>query len=455
MLQAEQVLQGRYQLQRLLGQNAGRQTWLAVNIKESPAQRVIVKLLAFNPQMHWDEHKLFDREAQVLKHLNHARIPQYRDYFCIDREAGAGLPWFGLVQEYIPGDSLQHLLDMGQRFTQKQALHIATSVLEILTFLHELSPPVFHRDIKPSNLILGKDGRVYLVDFGAVQDRATAEGVTFTVVGTNGYTPPEQLWGRAVPASDLYALGATLIHLLTGIPPADLPQRQMRIQFSDRVRLDPRFAQWLEQLTEPSPERRFSTARQALSALPANSPTQKASQRDYPRRSGKGDRSSVCYSRLAGLAFLQVAVIGLATTLVVPAFHIQTTRAKYAEAKHNMTRINRAQQNYHTDNYTFSDSLPELNLDIPTQTTNYEYSTRTTANAAFSYGVSRNGKLKSYVGGVFLIPPTDTNAQVTADEELTRAILCEAASPGTIQLTEPTLLDGQLACSPGTANISR
>src|SRR5919199_3817668 len=267
MLQAEQILQKRYQLQQQLGQNAGRQTWLAVNLDESPAQSVIVKLLAFNPQMHWDELKLFEREAQVLKHLNHPRIPQYRDYFAVDRETGDGLPWFGLVQEYIPGNSLQELLNQGQRFTQQQAQQIATNVLEILIYLHELSPPVLHRDIKPSNLILGKDGQVYLVDFGAVQDRATVEGVTFTVVGTSGYAPPEQLWGRAVAASDLYALGATLIHLLTGTPPADLPQDDLRIQFSDKVTLSPSFVSWIEKLTEPSLKRRFSTAKQALTAL--------------------------------------------------------------------------------------------------------------------------------------------------------------------------------------------
>ncbi|MFB8791239.1 MAG: serine/threonine-protein kinase, partial [Potamolinea sp.] len=214
MLQTAQVLKERYQLQELLGQNAGRQTWLAEDLEAQPRHSVIVKLLAFNPQMHWDELKLFEREAQVLKHLNHRRIPQYCDYFSVDKETGSGLPWFGLVQEYIPGESLQQLLDKDKRFSEKQAKEIAENVLKILIYLHELSPPVLHRDIKPSNLILGKNEQIYLVDFGAVQDKATAEGVTFTVVGTSGYAPPEQLWGRAVAASDLYALGATLIHLL-------------------------------------------------------------------------------------------------------------------------------------------------------------------------------------------------------------------------------------------------
>jgi hypothetical protein len=111
---------------------------------------------------------------------------------------------------------------------------------------------------------------VYLVDFGAVQDRAAAEGATFTVVGTYGYAPLEQLGGRATPASDLYALGATLIHLLTGVAPADLPQQNGRIQFADRVCLNPGFVRWLERLTEPNLSRRFSTAQQALEALNEN-----------------------------------------------------------------------------------------------------------------------------------------------------------------------------------------
>ncbi len=268
-MQAENILQERYKLKQHLGQNAGRQTWLATDLKASPPSPVIVKLLAFNPQMQWDELKLFEREAQVLKNINNFYIPQYRDYFTVNDVEGSGLIWFGLVQKYIPGDSLKQLLDSGQDFTEAQVRLIATQVLYTLMGLHELSPPVIHRDIKPSNLILGENNQIYLVDFGAVQDRAKAEGATFTVVGTSGYAPPEQLWGKVVPASDLYALGATLIHLLTGISPAELPQRQMQIQFKERVKINPEFAHWIAQLIQPAPERRFSTVREALKALQA------------------------------------------------------------------------------------------------------------------------------------------------------------------------------------------
>jgi serine/threonine protein kinase len=264
MLQAGQVLHERYKLQQKLGQNAGRQTWLAEDLTAHPAgELVIVKLLSFGGDVQWDDLKLFEREAQVLKQLSHPRIPKYRDYFSIDDRT----LWFGLVQEYIPGSSFKELLNQGKRFTESELRKIAEEILKILVYLHELNPPVLHRDIKPSNLIWGEDKRVYLVDFGAVQDKAAAEGATFTVVGTYGYAPVEQFGGRAVPASDLYALGATLIHLATGTSPADLPQRDMRIQFSDRVSLSPSFSSWIEHLTEPALEERLSSAFLALNGL--------------------------------------------------------------------------------------------------------------------------------------------------------------------------------------------
>nr|WP_322112028.1 serine/threonine-protein kinase [Aerosakkonema funiforme] len=263
MLESGQILQGRYQLKQKLGKNAGRQTWLAEDLATETKEKVVVKLLAFGGEVQWDDLKLFEREAQVLKQLDHPRIPKYRDYFHIDDRT----LWFGLVQEYIPGASLKELLSQGRKFTKKEIHKITVSVLNILFYLHDKNPPVLHRDIKPSNLIWGEDEYIYLVDFGAVQDRAATEGATFTVVGTYGYAPMEQFGGRAVPASDLYALGATLIHLLTGIPPADLPQKNLQIQFADKVNLSPHLASWLMKMTEPALERRFSNVREALENL--------------------------------------------------------------------------------------------------------------------------------------------------------------------------------------------
>lgn len=112
MLPCGQVLQGRYQLKQNLGENASRQTWLATDLEVSDAEnsRIIVKLLTFGGQFQWENLKLFEREAQVLKQLNYLQIPKYRDYFCIDDR----LLYFCLVQEYISGSSLKELLNQGK-----------------------------------------------------------------------------------------------------------------------------------------------------------------------------------------------------------------------------------------------------------------------------------------------------------------------------------------------------
>ena len=263
MLEEKQILQQRYQLKQKIAQNAGRQTWLAEDISIQPAETVILKFLSFGEQFQWQDLKLFEREAEILKQLSHHRIPKYRDSFSLEDNHN----WFALVEEYIPGESLKQLIEKKQRFTEDELRKIAQDVLEILCYLHTLNPLVIHRDIKPSNLIIGEDKKVYLIDFGAVQDSAAAQGATFTVVGTYGYAPIEQFGGRTVPASDLYALGATLIHLATGRIPADLPQKKMRIQFQDKVSLSDNFINWIEKLTEPDIEDRFTIASEALEAL--------------------------------------------------------------------------------------------------------------------------------------------------------------------------------------------
>ncbi len=264
MLNPHDVLRDRYQLQRKLGQTAGRQTWLALDQASQPSVPVIIKLLAFVDQVNWDTLRLFEREAAILQQLRHPAIPQYRDYFSIDDR----VLWFGLVQDYIPGDSLSDLIRQGRRFSLAQVEQIAVDLLNILIHLHTLTPPVFHRDIKPSNLILDERDRIFLIDFGSVQDRVAVEGSTFTVVGTYGYAPMEQFGGRTVAASDLYSLGATLIHLLTGVCPADLPQDNLQIQFADRVNLPSNWVRWLQTMTHPDVTQRFASAQIALNALP-------------------------------------------------------------------------------------------------------------------------------------------------------------------------------------------
>ncbi len=151
-------------------------------------------------------------------------------------------------------------------------ISIATQLLAILEYLHNRQPSVIHRDIKPSNILLGdrsgnSPGQVYLVDFGSV--KTAANGSTITIVGTYGYMPPEQFGGHTSPASDLYALGATIICLATGQHPSELPHLDMQIDFVDRVNLSSGLTNWLKSLTEISVNSRLKSASAALLALTA------------------------------------------------------------------------------------------------------------------------------------------------------------------------------------------
>jgi serine/threonine protein kinase len=263
----KEILASRYEVQQQLSKKAGRRTFLAQD--QITGELVIVKLLSFSSDFEWDSLKLFEREAETLKSLSHPLIPRYLDYFEVNSPTIKG---FALVQSYIPAQTLEQYLQAGRNFTEAEIKQIAKTLLEILVYLHQLHPPVIHRDIKPSNILLSERsgnslGQVYLVDFGSVQTVLATEVGTRTVVGTYGYMPPEQFGGRTVPASDLYSLGATLIYLVTGIHPADLPQKDFRFQFEQVTNLSPSFIRWLQWMTEPSLEKRLSSASVGLKAL--------------------------------------------------------------------------------------------------------------------------------------------------------------------------------------------
>lgn len=265
------ILAERYEVQRQLGKQTGRQTLLARDLQTQ--KLVAIKQLFLGSDFEWQHLKLFEREAETLKTLSHPAIPRYLDYLEIDEPDNKG---FALVQTYVEGKTLEEHLTAGRTFSENEVKELAKSLLAILMYLHEQNPPVIHRDIKPSNILLhsrsgNSAGQVYLVDFGSVQNQAAKFGGTITVVGTYGYMAPEQFGGRSVPASDLYGLGATLIYLVTGLHPTELPQQDLRIQFADRAgQLNPNLIDWLEWMTEPSLEKRLSSAEEALRSLDEN-----------------------------------------------------------------------------------------------------------------------------------------------------------------------------------------
>lgn len=167
----------------------------------------------------WKSLDLFKREAQALRRLDHPGIPGFVDDFALPD--GTSLV---LVQRLVQGRSLQACIDDGERFDPGQIEAMLRGLLDILAYLHSLSPPVVHRDLKPGNVIVRPDGGVSLVDFGAITERLRPDTVGgSTTVGTVGYMPMEQMVGKAVPASDLYALGMTILAAVTGVGPEELP----------------------------------------------------------------------------------------------------------------------------------------------------------------------------------------------------------------------------------------
>jgi serine/threonine protein kinase len=271
------ILAERYEVNRQLGKQTGRQTLLARDLQTQ--ELVVIKQLFLASDFEWQNLKLFEREAETLKALSHPSIPRYLDYLEIDEPDSKG---FALVQTYVEGKSLEDHLLSGRTFSESEVKQLAKSLLAILNYLHKQNPPVIHRDLKPSNILLhsrsgNSVGQVYLVDFGSVQNQAAKFGGTITVVGTYGYMAPEQFGGRSVPASDLYGLGATLIYLVTGLHPTELSQQDLKIQFGDRVmQLNSNLIDWLEWMTEPSLDKRLSSAGEALVSLKNPRPIHKS-----------------------------------------------------------------------------------------------------------------------------------------------------------------------------------
>ena len=263
------LLNARYEIRKQLSKKPGRRTFLAQDLHSQ--NLVIIKILLFDQDFQWDELKLFEREAKTLQNLAHPGIPEYLDYFEVKDGNYQG---FALVQTYIDASSLDMLIQQGRKFSEAELIELADKLLSILNYLHGQIPVVIHRDIKPSNILVANRsgnsiGEIYLVDFGSVQTAATKEHGTITIVGSYGYISLEQFGGQAVPASDLYSLGMTIIYLATGTHPAEIPQVNGQIKFTT-PQLSKKFQKWLEKMIQPHLNRRFDSAKIAQTAL--NSP---------------------------------------------------------------------------------------------------------------------------------------------------------------------------------------
>lgn len=219
------ILRERYKLTNVVGQGGMGSVYRAEDLR-LPGRLCALKEVQPDPALPAEaraqEHAQFLREASVLATLDHPTLPKVSDFF---NENGRDY----LVMDYVPGRDLRELLRAalaeGRMLPVEDVLAWSRQIIDALAYLHSQAPPVLHRDIKPANIKLTPDGRIKLVDFGLVKVMAGDDVRTITVVqgrGTALYTPLEQYGGDGGHTdirSDIYALGGTLYHLLTGQPP--------------------------------------------------------------------------------------------------------------------------------------------------------------------------------------------------------------------------------------------
>jgi len=225
-LQSGTVLEGRYQIDGILGIGGMGAVYLARDNRFKVVKHVAVKEIIAHVR---DESvrdtlvKTFEREANMLATVNHPAIPKIHDYFTIDKRSY-------LVMQFIEGHDLEKIIERtDELMSMKQIVVWAIDLCDVLHYLHTHDPePIVFRDVKPSNIMITPDKNVVLVDFGIAKEFEA--GQKGTMIGTEGYSPPEQYRGEASPQVDIYALGATLHHLLTGVDPRD----EAPFTFSDR-----------------------------------------------------------------------------------------------------------------------------------------------------------------------------------------------------------------------------
>lgn len=325
-------LDGRYRLDALLGHGAMGVTYRATRLADGAV--VAVKELPFRKVDSLKTTELFEREARVLRALSHPRIPTYFDDFV----TGVGKQMaLCLVQEFIDGATLD-AVSRERRPDERAVLSHVADVLEILVYLADLRPPVVHRDIKPQNLMRrASDGSIVLIDFGSVRDvvRDARDGGS-TVAGTFGYMAPEQFSGRAVPATDIYGLGATALALLTGRGADALLGDDGRLDWRERVPLSAGARRLLERMLDPDPERRpaaralLAEVRALLAAPEAvAAPYQPAAPNPAPtwrprgaaRSPTTGGSAAPAEERSSGLVtvLVGVAIAGIASALLFAA----------------------------------------------------------------------------------------------------------------------------------------
>jgi serine/threonine-protein kinase len=317
------ILRGRYKLTNVVGQGGMGNVYRAEDTR-LPGRICAVKEIQSSPtataETRKQEQQQFLREASLLAQLDHPNLPKVSDFFTQD-----GVDY--LVMDYVPGSNLKELIDdsraQGALLAPDVVLDWGKQLLDAIRYLHQQDPPILHRDIKPANIKLTPDNRIKLVDFGLAKVLAGDDSRTITVIqgrGTAYYTPLEQYGGESEHTdvrSDIYAVGATFYHLLSGKPP---PEARARF-------LNPNVLRPLNEINKPVSKNLAELIKWALEMHPDDRPKTIAALEDAIFKDGRRPKSgkrqvngstlSYALRENAAMAFVVIFLLLLALVLTI------------------------------------------------------------------------------------------------------------------------------------------
>ena len=260
MLEIGSLVDGKYKILNTVGQGGMSVVYLAMNEKANKQWAV--------KEVRKDGVKDFEvvkqglvAETDILKKLSHPNLPSIIDV--IDTEES-----FIIIMDYIQGNSLNKTLEEYGAQPQENVIAWAKQLCDVLGYLHTRTPPIIYRDMKPANIMLKPDGNVTLIDFGTAREYKEKNLADTTCLGTVGYAAPEQFggMGQTDARTDIYCLGATLYHLVTGMNPCEPPYKIRPIR-----EINPSLSAGLERIilkcTQPDPDDRYQSAAELMYAL--------------------------------------------------------------------------------------------------------------------------------------------------------------------------------------------